>query len=153
MITPLCILYIEDSSPDILLLEAACKQKGQNVDFLVIDDGKRAIQLIEMMTPFTQCLPEIIIVDFGLPRRNGYHVISAIRNNPALKDIPVVLFTAREKDDEDVKSCCDLGAIYLSKPLVNQKYSEISDIIIGMAVHKHWNRLSTKEFHPALEAK
>ena len=138
------ILYIEDSPDDMLLLEKACNERGLEVDFFVLDDGQKGIHFLNLMSQETFSLPDVIIVDFTLPHKNGLEVILAIRKNQTLLDIPIILFTGREQDIA-VNGCSKLGAIYIQKPSHHKKYAEIMDILSGLSVHKQWDRLNTKD--------
>lgn len=149
--TPLKVLYIEDSAEDMLLLEKACRESGLNTEFFVLNDGQKGIHFIDLMSPETSVLPDVIIVDYALPYKNGLDVISAIRKKDFLKNIPIILFTGRETD-EIIYNCHLLGAIYMPKPHLHRKYSEITDILSGMTIHKKWNRLNTQHLKMVLDA-
>lgn len=53
--------------------------------------------------------PRVVILDLMLPKMNGFQVCEAIKQDPACKGIPVVIFTARNQP-EDEERCRKLGA-------------------------------------------
>jgi len=76
---------------------------------------------IEAITSITKSLPDGIILDIGLPHRDGYEVLRAIRSNRRTWSIPVLMLTARH-DSSDVQRAIANGAQdYLAKPFEDQK--------------------------------
>ena len=99
------VLLIEDDSPVRELLRAYFEAKGHTVSAAA--DG------VEGLKAFSADLPELVLLDVGLPRLDGWAVLEAIRASSA---VPVVLLTALD-DTEDVVKGLAMGADdYLTKP-------------------------------------
>ena len=65
-------------------------------------------------------LPQLILLDIEMPVTNGYEALTALKNDPRYKAIPVVFLTAHDDDDTRVK-CMNLGsADFISKPFDEQ---------------------------------
>jgi len=99
------VLLIEDDIPIQELLRAYFEAKGHAVGMAA--DG------VEGLRAFNADLPELVLLDVGLPRLDGWAVLEAIRSSSA---VPVVLLTALD-DTEDVVRGLAMGADdYLTKP-------------------------------------
>jgi DNA-binding response OmpR family regulator len=60
--------------------------------------------------------PDIILLDISMPIMNGHETLERLKNNPELKDIPVIMFTAFS-DAKDVAKAVELGVTdYVTKP-------------------------------------
>jgi DNA-binding response OmpR family regulator len=99
------VLLVDDDLDLINITAFALQQAG----FLVVraGDGDQAIAQV------AEELPDIVVLDINLPRRNGFEVARIIRKNSSL---PIIMLTARGEED-DVVSALKLGADdYLTKP-------------------------------------
>jgi DNA-binding response OmpR family regulator len=88
-----CILYIED---DLVLLNAyrrRLEQAGFDVESSV--DGLEAMRILAARTF------DLIILDLMVPRFSGADILKAIRDNPRLKSIPVIIFSANLESVEE----------------------------------------------------
>lgn len=60
-------------------------------------------------------LPDAIILDLMLPKKNGYDVCAALKQDPRTQHIPIIIFSAKEEPGDDAR-CLKLGAsAYISK--------------------------------------
>ena len=110
--TDMRILLIEDDLDDIELLQEAFKSRGVQYEMEIITDGSEAVNYLR----HNEHGPDIIILDFNLPKVHGREVILEIKSVPAFKNIPlVVLSTSSSKDDIEyaLKNGADK---YLIKP-------------------------------------
>ncbi len=99
------ILLIDDS-PDISAL--MLKSHGYNVN--VARDGLARIEKA------TNEHPDLILLDIMMPNMDGYEVCTKLRAMPDMKEIPIIMLTAKD-DPESVARCFDLGAdSYIVKP-------------------------------------
>lgn len=101
------ILIVEDDSSMRALLEEAFV----NAQFTVYTskDGEDAIDKI------ARYIPDVVLLDVILPKKDGFEVLKQIRENPSLKSIPVILLTNLERS-EDVEKALSFGATtYLVK--------------------------------------
>ena len=84
------ILFIDDA-PDILMISAIRLRKlGYKV--LTASSGDEGIKIAE------EARPALIFLDIMMPDKDGIRVCREIKSNPALKHVPVILFTALSKD-------------------------------------------------------
>lgn len=112
------ILLVEDNPGDIRLTQEVLKE-GRILNHLyVVEDGEQAIAFLNRIEPYSDApLPDLILLDLNLPRRNGLEVLRMIKTNEALKHIPVVVFTTSQAE-EDIMSAYNLYAnCYITKPI------------------------------------
>lgn len=102
------ILVIEDEKDISLLLEYNLKQEGFQVH--VVSDGKEALPSIKKISP------DLIILDIMLPNLDGIEILKRIKFDAKLKQIPVIMLTAKSSD-VDIVSALEIGADdYVTKP-------------------------------------
>jgi CheY-like chemotaxis protein len=104
------ILVIDDSETNLLLFESMFENDPQ-VEVLLKDNGKD----IEKY-----CLkhePDLILLDLMMPQIHGFDVLKTLQANETLKQIPIIIISALE-GQEDIKKGIQLGATdYIVKPL------------------------------------
>jgi DNA-binding response OmpR family regulator len=99
------VLLIEDDIPIQELLHAYFEAKGHAVNTAA--DG------VEGLKVFNAGLPELVLLDVGLPRLDGWAVLEAIR---ASSSVPVILLTALDDTDDVVRGLATGADDYLTKP-------------------------------------
>lgn len=120
------ILLVDDEPSIIKMVGKRLEVEGFTV--LLAMDGQEALAKAQAESP------DLIILDLMLPKLNGYEVCSRLKQDPASRRIPVVLFTAKayEKDEQLGMSC---GAdAYIRKPFQAQELMErIRTLLAGSA--------------------
>ena len=89
----------------------------------VASDGEAALALIR------QEKPDLVFLDIGMPKMDGYHVCREVRRDPDLKDIYIIMLTAMGQD-VDQKASLEAGANeYMLKPfnprVIRERVAEI----------------------------
>lgn len=124
------ILLVEDNPADVrLTIEALNENKVLN-NLSVAEDGEQALAFLRQQGPFASApRPDVILLDLNLPRKNGREVLAAIKSDPNLKQIPVVILSSSE-DDRDVLEAYRLHAnCYITKPVdMNQFLTVVRSI-------------------------
>jgi DNA-binding response OmpR family regulator len=131
------VLLIEDDIPIQELLRAYFEAKGHAIS--VAADG------VEGLKAFNAGLPELVLLDVGLPRLDGWSVLGAIRASSA---VPVVLLTALD-DTEDVVKGLAMGADdYLTKPFeVRELDARVKAILRRLEAPETVSRLDVGNIH------
>lgn len=132
------ILLIEDDVDDVELLQEALTSRSIPFIMNVIKDGSAAVSFCEEVSDF---VPDIIVMDFNLPRVHGRDVINKIRCNERFSNVPIlVLSTSSAK--EDIAYANKVGADqYLVKPATLEAIQETVDTIVRMAKRKSFSAL------------
>jgi CheY-like chemotaxis protein len=89
------ILLVEDNLEDARLTMQALKQKDVRCRVHLVCDGDEAWDFLHTKGVFARApLPDLILLDMELPKRSGSGVLSDIRADPRLQNIPVIVLTA-----------------------------------------------------------
>src|ERR1041384_60090 len=91
------IVIIEDDPADVFLLRACFDQLGEEYLLEVLFDGEAALRFIrEHRSGVRKPEPCVILLEFYLPRYDGSEVLAAIRQEPVLKHLKVMVLTSTE---------------------------------------------------------
>jgi len=85
------ILCVDDEPTQLILLRFAFERAGFRV--LSANNGQEAVELTN------QHQPDLILMDLMMPLMDGYQATAAIKSNPALSHIPIVLYTAYDQTE------------------------------------------------------
>jgi CheY-like chemotaxis protein len=112
------ILLVEDNPGDVRLTMEAWKEGKIRNNLHVAEDGVEALSFLRREGKHAQAArPHLILLDLNLPRKDGREVLAEIKDDPALKHIPVVILTT-SKAEQDILKTYDLHAnCYITKPL------------------------------------
>src|SRR5689334_19459255 len=89
---PLELLLVEDNAGDVELIQIAFERAKFDCRVTVSDDGQKALDYLHNLGS-DSVRPEIILLDLNLPKRSGQEVLQAIKSDPQLASIPVIVFT------------------------------------------------------------
>jgi len=134
---PFTILLAEDD-PDDRLLTRQAMEKGQlGVDLRFVEDGEELVDYLRRRGKFVDARvsprPRLILLDLNMPRKDGREALREIKNDPVLRDIPVVILTT-SKAEEDIARTYHLGAnSYITKPA---RFSSFVSVMRTMG--KYW---------------
>ena len=114
---PIEILLVDDNPGDARLATEALKDGEVESRLHTAKDGVEAIDFLRRKGEYFDApRPDLILLDLNMPRMNGRQVLAEIKEDSALKDIPVVILTGSRELDDIVKSY-DLHAnCYVTKP-------------------------------------
>ena len=120
------ILVAEDNAVNRELLRELLEARGYSVSEAC--DGQEALHVIE------QSLPELLLLDIGMPVLDGFAVIRKIRENPRLAPLPVVAVTAYAMRGDREKILASGFDGYLSKPLNPSSLTQELDRLLTKTV-------------------
>jgi CheY-like chemotaxis protein len=131
------ILVAEDDAADAYFLQRAFKRAGIPVTLTFVRDGQQVMDYLRGEGPFADRaahpMPQLLLLDLKMPRRDGFDVLEWIRNEPAFKDLMVVIFSSSE-EPRDIGRAYRLGANeYLVKPHSLEELNRL----VGQ-LKKHW---------------
>lgn len=107
------ILLVEDNPDHVTLILHVLKDNKVVNNIHVVEDGESAMDYLHHHLP----LPNLILLDVKLPRLDGFEVLKAIKNDPNLKKIPVVMLTTSDKDEEIIRGYSEGANSYVTKPV------------------------------------
>jgi two-component system, response regulator len=126
---PILILLAEDDPDDRVLLRDALDE-GRLVNQLrCVEDGEELMDYLHRRGRYTGAdaapRPGLILLDLNMPRKDGREALKEIKADPALRQIPVVVLTTSQAE-EDIFRSYDLGAnSFVTKPLTFQSLVEL----------------------------
>lgn len=111
------ILIVDDNAADISLSREALTATAYSGQINSVMDGAEALAFLGRRGNYANAnRPDLVILDLNLPKRDGLAVLAAMKANPELRRIPVVVFSTSQLA-KDVSRSYELGAnCYISKP-------------------------------------
>jgi CheY-like chemotaxis protein len=128
------ILLVEDNPGHQRLTEYALRKKGLPVRCTVVRDGQEVLDYLFRKPPFDDegryPWPDLILLDFNLPKRDGREVLGIIGGRDDLRAIPIVVLSTSDRE-EDISFAMENGArAYISKSKGFDRFTEeISELI------------------------
>ena len=117
----LSILVVDDDLGDVLMIKEALEAGHRPHVIEVAQDGEQAIVLLRRMRP----LPDVILLDLNMPRMNGMQLLKVVKNDEALRRIPVVILTTSQAPT-DISTSYELHAnAYVTKPLSLEEFTDV----------------------------
>ena len=118
MTKPIDILLVEDEPGDVRLTIEAMRQAKVRNTLHVAEDGVEALDFLYQREPFTKApRPDLILLDLNLPRKDGREVLAVIKEDPNLRQIPVVILTTSGADADILKCYSLYASCYVTKPV------------------------------------
>jgi chemotaxis family two-component system response regulator Rcp1 len=120
------ILMVEDDPGDVRLTREALKGSKVLHSLNVVEDGVAALDYLRKAPPYQDAVrPDIVLLDLNLPRKDGREVLAAMKQDPVLRTIPVVILTTSQAE-EDVLRAYNLNAnCYVTKPVDFDQFMRI----------------------------
>ena len=111
------LLVVEDSPSYQFLIRQAFKGRGNNFwNLIVANDGEEAVRVLFEEENENVPLPDLILLDWNLPKVSGSEVLQRVKQHEKLRRIPVLVFSSSEAD-EDIHTAYDNHANgYITKP-------------------------------------
>lgn len=124
------ILLVEDNEGDIVLTQEALEESRIIGHVDVARDGAAAVRYFDEILRSNQSkLPDMILLDINLPKKNGHEVLQYIKDSEQLRHIPVIMLTTSSSEKDIVDSYRHYANCYITKPVdVNHFIDVISQI-------------------------
>jgi two-component system, chemotaxis family, response regulator Rcp1 len=133
------ILMVEDNPDDVDLTVEALKENGFADHLQVVEDGVQALAYLrECGTPGGAPMPDLILLDLNLPRKTGLEVLAAIKQDPRLRQIPVVVLTTSAAESDIARSYELAANCFVTKPVDLDEFFSV----VG-AIDRFWRRVAS----------
>jgi two-component system alkaline phosphatase synthesis response regulator PhoP len=120
------ILVVDDEIYIVHILDFSLGMEGYEV--VTALDGEQALEKLKSEKP------DLIVLDIMMPKLDGYEVCKAVKADPATKQIPVILLSAKGRN-VDQKMGFEVGADdYITKPFSPRKLVERINQLLGQTV-------------------
>lgn len=132
------ILLVEDNPKDLELTLVALAKSNLANEVITVRDGQECLDYLfyrEQFADRPKGLPAVVLLDLKLPKLDGLEVLQTIKNDPALRGIPVVMLTT-SREERDLVTSYNLGVnAYVVKPVAFKDFMiAIQDLGVFWAV-------------------
>ncbi|AEG44040.1 response regulator [Isoptericola variabilis] len=120
------VLLVEDDPGDVLMTREAFAEHKVANRLSVVSDGVSAMQFLRKEGEHADApTPDLILLDLNLPRMDGREVLAAVKEDPELKQIPVVVLTTSEAEEDVLRSYALHANAYVTKPVDFDRFIEV----------------------------
>jgi two-component system response regulator len=120
------ILLVEDDPGDVVMTREAFQDYKVRNNLHVVNDGVEAMSFLRQQGEFAdRPRPDLVLLDLNLPKMDGREVLEAIKSDPALASIPVVVLTTSENEDDVLRSYSLHANAYVTKPVDFERFIEV----------------------------
>src|SRR5713226_1442843 len=120
------VMVIDDSVVIRKILETCLRRAGYEVKSF--EDG---VQALLWLNTAEACTPDLIFVDLGLPKLDGYEVIRLLKSSPALEHTILVILSRRDGVLDHLKGRLVGAHAYLTKPFKTQQILAVVQAHLG----------------------
>lgn len=112
------VLLVEDSPGDVRLMQEVFRSVNKHIHLQVASDGAEAMAILRRWGSYAHCpRPDLILLDLNLPKMDGREVLALIKENEALKMIPIIVLTMSDLELDIEQSYQHKANCYLRKPV------------------------------------
>jgi CheY-like chemotaxis protein len=131
------VLLIEDDPGDVLMTREAFADHKVHNRLHVVNNGIDALAFLRHEGEHADApSPDLILLDLNLPRMDGREVLGAIKDDPVLRCIPVVVLTTSDAEEDVVASYSLHANAYVTKPVDFERFigviRQIDDFFISV---------------------
>lgn len=123
---PIEVLLVEDDPGDVLMTREAFEENKVANRLTVVSDGASAMAYLRKEGEHADAAtPDLVLLDLNLPRMDGREVLAAMKSDPELRRIPVVVLTTSEAEEDVLRSYSLHANAYVTKPVDFQRFIEV----------------------------
>ena len=131
---PIEILLVEDNPDDVTLTVEALNESKIRNNLNVARDGVEALDYLRRKGLYADApVPDVILLDLNLPKKDGREVLAEIKTDDNLKHIPVVVLTTSRAEQDILNSYRLHANCYVTKPV---DFDEFIDIV--RSIETYW---------------
>lgn len=128
------VMIVEDNKADARLVQALLEETGMPTVITFVGDGEKAIEMMESAAKGEGPVPDLVLLDINLPKKNGHEVLSSIREK-AHNAHTFIAMCSGSSSCEDIRRSRNNGAdAYLLKPMGMEEMDEIINRLRGILV-------------------
>lgn len=102
------VLIVEDDAPILRQIEFTLQSNGFEVE--------TATTGVEALKAMMRHRPDLLITDIMMPEMDGHELAMSVRADPELKEVPIIMLTARTQDEDMMQGYQSGTDLYLTKP-------------------------------------
>jgi CheY-like chemotaxis protein len=131
------VLLVEDDPGDVLMTREAFQDYKVRNNLSVVTNGVEALAFLYKQGEYAHApTPDLILLDLNLPKMDGREVLAAVKDDPKLRSIPVVVLTTSEAEEDVVRSYSLHANAYVTKPVDFERFvsvvQQIDDFFVSV---------------------
>lgn len=120
------ILLIEDNPGDVRLTRKAIEKGKIEAELVVVKDGVEAMAYLRREgRPAEARLPDLVLLDLNLPKKDGREILTEIKQDQQLRAIPVIALTSSKSENDIARSYQLYANSYIIKPSSWEEYERV----------------------------
>ncbi|HEY0653846.1 MAG TPA: response regulator [Chryseosolibacter sp.] len=120
------ILVVDDDKEDHMILQEYFSESNIEQNVMFVENGVKALEYLEGISN-ESALPKLIVLDLNMPLMNGSQTLLHLKQSNRLKNIPVIIYSTSESENEKRK-CLSFGAVdYMVKPVTMEEGQRMVD--------------------------
>ena len=120
------VLLVEDDPGDVLMTREAFEDNKVANELHVVNDGAEALAFLRKEGAFAGApTPDLVLLDLNLPRVDGREVLAAVKADAELRQIPIVVLTTSEAEEDVLRSYALHANAYVTKPVDFDRFIEV----------------------------
>ena len=132
------ILLVDDNEDDITIFREAAKNNPLIELVGTAQDGDEAMAYLRQNAGYENArVPDLILLDINMPRKDGFEVLKEIKEEPQFKSLPVIMFTTSQREEDIVRSYGEGACSFISKPA---DFTDLENLID--ALKSYWTTVS-----------
>jgi CheY-like chemotaxis protein len=142
------VLLADDDRDDCFFFKNALSKLSIPTDFHVVEDGEK---LMKYLTANANALPDVLFLDFNMPRKNGSECLREIKKIESLKSLPIIMYTTslHEAIADDLY---EEGAHYFARKSGLTELTNVLQRVLTMIAENKFGRPTRNKFVLSLEA-
>lgn len=117
-VLPLDILVVDDNEDDVLLLQESLRDVPDVKLITSVCDGVEAMAYLRREAPYSAApRPALVLLDINMPKKNGFEVLSEMKDDPELRTIPVVMLTTSSREADITAAYASGACSFVTKPV------------------------------------
>ncbi|WP_234733736.1 response regulator [Tellurirhabdus bombi] len=129
---PIRILLADDDEDDRFLTREAFQHHFPATSMQFVEDGEELIEYLRRTGRYENAdhgLPELILLDLNMPRKDGREALQEIKKDPSLRHVPIIVLSTSDAQD-DIENSYFWGAnSFITKPTSYQKLIDVTKAI------------------------
>jgi CheY-like chemotaxis protein len=117
---PVTVLHVDDDPNDTTLLQVACARADVDFQLQNISDGTEVIDYLTGAGKYADRqvyeIPDLVLLDLKMPRATGWEILRWIRGHARLKNLPVIVLSGSELQEDKLRAYEGGATSYLVKP-------------------------------------
>jgi chemotaxis family two-component system response regulator Rcp1 len=127
---PIEILLVEDNPADVRLMHEGLREAKLLNSISEVADGVEALAFLRQQGNYAQApRPDLILLDLNLPKKDGREVLEEIKSDAQLRQIPVVVLTNSDAEQDILRAYDSHANCYITKPVDLNQFIKIVSLI------------------------